>query len=201
MSNGDGRDPGNPGKGNNGVQTSGNVKGTSGKSGLSSAGGTNPNSGAGWGTTHTPNGDIHNYNPGEFGNGGNKPGGNGGNSGNHSGSSGSGQTSATAVVFGLPALATPGADGLALAVSSDALSAAVADVLATLKGPFKFGLWGIAIYAVLPSEIAKDDPRMMSKMMTSLPADRIMETSASTLPLEQATVRVKQRIVNVVKDE
>lgn len=69
MSNGDGRDPGNPGKGNNGVQTSGNVKGTSGKSGLSSAGGTNPNSGAGWGTTHTPNGDIHNYNPGEFGNG------------------------------------------------------------------------------------------------------------------------------------
>ncbi|MFL1830114.1 hypothetical protein ACJV1X_27180, partial [Klebsiella pneumoniae] len=40
--------------------------------------------------------------------GGNKPGGNGGNSGNHRGSSGGRQSSATAMAFGLPALATPG---------------------------------------------------------------------------------------------
>ncbi|MDZ2715056.1 colicin E3/pyocin S6 family cytotoxin, partial [Klebsiella pneumoniae] len=115
--------------------------------------------------------------------------------------SGGGQSSATAMAFGLPALATPGAEGLALSVSGDALSAAVADVLAALKGPFKFGLWGIAIYGVLPSEIAKDDPKMMSKIMTSLPADAVTETPASTLPLDQATVRVRQRVVDVVKDE
>ncbi|HBR2228325.1 TPA: cloacin [Klebsiella pneumoniae] len=201
MSGGDGRGPGNSGLGHNGGQASGNVNGTSGKGGPSSGGGTDPNSGPGWGTTHTPNGDIHNYNPGEFGNGGDKPGGNGGNSGNHSGSSGGGQSSTTAMAFGLPALATPGAEGLALSVSGDALSAAVADVLAALKGPFKFGLWGIAIYGVLPSEIAKDDPNMMSKIMTSLPADTVTETPASTLPLDQATVRVRQRVVDVVKDE
>ncbi|WP_319950239.1 colicin-like bacteriocin tRNase domain-containing protein, partial [Klebsiella pneumoniae] len=201
MSGGDGRGPGNSGLGHNGGQASGNVNGTSGKGGPSSGGGTDPNSGPGWGTTHTPNGDIHNYNPGEFGNGGSKPGGNGGNSGNHSGSSGGGQSSATAMAFGLPALATPGAEGLALSVSGDALSAAVADVLAALKGPFKFGLWGIAIYGVLPSEIAKDDPKMMSKIMTSLPADAVTDTPASTLPLDQATVRVRQRVVDVVKDE
>ncbi len=81
--------------------------------------------------------------------------------------------------------ATPGAEGLALSVSGDALSAAVADVLAALKGPFKFGLWGIAIYGVLPSEIAKDDPKMMSKIVTSLPADTVTETPVSSLPLDR----------------
>ncbi|MGY1407808.1 colicin-like bacteriocin tRNase domain-containing protein [Klebsiella pneumoniae] len=201
MSGGDGRGPGNSGLGHNGGQASGNVNGTSGKGGPSSGGGTDPNSGPGWGTTHTPNGDIHNYNPGEFGNGGSKPGGNGGNSGNHSGSSGGGQSSATAMAFGLPALATPGAEGLALSVSGDALSAAVADVLAALKGPFKFGLWGIAIYGVLPSEIAKDDPKMMSKIVTSLPADTVTETPVSSLPLDQATVSVTKRVADIVKDE
>ncbi|KDI29524.1 cloacin, partial [Klebsiella pneumoniae CHS 22] len=200
-SGGDGRGPGNSGLGHNGGQASGNVNGTSGKGGPSSGGGTDPNSGPGWGTTHTPNGDIHNYNPGEFGNGGSKPGGNGGNSGNHSGSSGGGQSSATAMAFGLPALATPGAEGLALSVSGDALSAAVADVLAALKGPFKFGLWGIAIYGVLPSEIAKDDPKMMSKIVTSLPADTVTETPVSSLPLDQATVSVTKRVADIVKDE
>ena len=201
MSGGDGRGPGNSGLGHNGGQASGNVNGTSGKGGPSSGGGTDPNSGPGWGTTHTPNGDIHNYNPGEFGNGGSKPGGNGGNSGNHSGSSGGGQSSATAMAFGLPALATPGAEGLALSVSGDALSAAVADVLAALKGPFKFGLWGIAIYGVLPSEIAKDAPKMMSKIVTSLPADTVTETPVSSLPLDQATVSVTKRVADIVKDE
>ncbi len=66
MSGGDGRGPGNSGLGHNGGQASGNVNGTSGKGGPSSGGGTDPNSGPGWGTTHTPNGDIHNYNPGSL---------------------------------------------------------------------------------------------------------------------------------------
>ncbi|MCB3528659.1 colicin-like bacteriocin tRNase domain-containing protein [Klebsiella grimontii] len=201
MSGGDGRGPGNSGLGHNGGQSSGNVNGSAGSGGPSSGGGSDPNSGPGWGTTHTPNGDIHNYNPGEFGGGGNQPGGNGGNSGNNGGSSGNGQSSVTAMAFGLPALAAPGADGLAFALSGDAVSAAMTEVMGLLKGPFKFGLWGVAFYGVLPTEIAKDDPKMMSKIVTSLPADTVTETPASTLPLAQATVSVKRRVVDVVKDE
>ncbi|EHW1683184.1 S-type pyocin domain-containing protein [Salmonella enterica] len=201
MSGGDGRGPGNTGLGHNGGQPSGNVNGTSGNGGPSSGGGNNPNSGPGWGTTHTPNGDIHNYNPGEFGGGGNKPGGHGGNSGNHDGSSGNGQPSAAPMAFGFPALAPAGAGGLAVTVSGEALSAAIADIFAALKGPFKFGAWGIALYGIMPTEIAKDDPNMMSKIMTSLPADTVTDAPVSSLPLDQATVSVTKRVVDVVKDE
>ncbi|WP_269707237.1 colicin-like bacteriocin tRNase domain-containing protein [Klebsiella pneumoniae] len=57
------------------------------------------------------------------------------------------------------------------------MSAAVADVLAALKGRLSLVLWGIAIYGVLPSEIAKDDPKMMSKELTSvITADAVTET-------------------------
>ncbi len=63
-------------------------------------------------TPNTPGGrDIHNYNPGEFGGGGHKP---GGNSGNHDGGSGNGQPSGTVMAFGFPALAPAGAGGLAV---------------------------------------------------------------------------------------
>ncbi|EBV5448640.1 colicin [Salmonella enterica subsp. enterica serovar Weltevreden] len=184
---------------NSGAHSTGGVNGSSsGSGGSSSGGGNNPNSGPGWGTTHTPNGDIHNYNPGEFGGGGHKP---GGNSGNHDGGSGNGQPSGTVMAFGFPALAPAGAGGLAVTVSGDALAAAVADVLAALKGPFKFGAWGIALYGIMPTEIAKDDPRMMSKIVTSLPADTVTESPVSSLPLDQATVSVTKRVTDVVKDE
>ncbi|MEB7245793.1 hypothetical protein NEN36_26350, partial [Escherichia coli] len=43
--------------------------------------------------------------------------------------------------YGFPALSTPGAGGLAVSISAGALSAAIADIMAALKGPFKFGLW------------------------------------------------------------
>ncbi len=182
---------------NSGAHSTGGVNGSSsGSGGSSSGGGNNPNSGPGWGTTHTPNGDIHNYNPGEFGGGGHKP---GGNSGNHNGGSGNGQPSGTVMAFGFPALAPAG--GLAVTVSGDALAAAVADVLAALKGPFKFGAWGIALYGIMPTEIAKDDPRMMSKIVTSLPADTVTESPVSSLPLDQATVSVTKRVTDVMKDE
>lgn len=89
---------------NSGAHSTGGVNGSSsGSSGSSSGGGNNPKSGEGWGTSHvhsgpnTPDGrDIHNYNPGEFGGGGHKP---GGNSGNHDGVSGNGQPSGTAMAF------------------------------------------------------------------------------------------------------
>ena len=195
MSGGDGKGPGNTGLGHSGGKPSGNVNsGPTGLGGSGNSGGNNPNSGPGWGTTHTPNGDIHNYNPGEFGNGGNKP---GGTSGNHDGH-GSGVQSAMA--FGFPALAAPGAGTLGIAVSGEALSAAIADIFAALKGPFKFSAWGIALYGILPSEIAKDDPNMMSKIVTSLPAETVTNVQVSTLPLDQATVSVTKRVTDVVKD-
>ncbi|ECG8516323.1 colicin [Salmonella enterica subsp. salamae] len=182
-----------------GAHATGGVNGSSsGSGGSSSGGGNNPNSGPGWGTTHTPNGDIHNYNPGEFGGGGHKP---GGNSGNHDSGSGNGQPSGTVMAFGFPALAPAGAGGLAVTVSGDALAAAIADVLAALKGPFKFGTWGIALYGIMPTEIAKDDPSMMSKIVTSLPVDTVTESPVSSLPLDQATVSVTKRVTDVVKDE
>ncbi|HGH2865839.1 TPA: colicin-like bacteriocin tRNase domain-containing protein [Salmonella enterica subsp. enterica serovar Typhimurium] len=184
---------------NSGAHSTGGVNGSSsGSGGSSSGGGNNPNSGPGWGTTHTPNGDIHNYNPGEFGGGGHKP---GGNSGNHNGGSGNGQPSGTVMAFGFPALAPAGAGGLAVTVSGDALAAAIADVLTALKGPFKFGAWGIALYGIMPTEIAKDDPNMMSKIVTSLPAVTVTDVPVSSLPLDQATVSVTKRVTDVVKDE
>ncbi|ECJ2224818.1 colicin [Salmonella enterica] len=199
MSGGDGRGPGNTGLGHNGGKPSGNVNGSSGHGSGSHGGGYNPNSGPGWGTTHTPDGhDIHNYNPGEFGGGGHKPGGNGGS---HSGGSGHGQAATAAMAFGFPALAAPGVGGLGVTVSGEALSAALTDVLAALKGPFKFGAWGIALYGIMPTEIAKDDPNMMSKIVTSLPADTVTESPVSSLPLDQATVSVTKRVADVVKDE
>ncbi|MFG1131229.1 colicin-like bacteriocin tRNase domain-containing protein [Salmonella enterica subsp. enterica serovar Aberdeen] len=184
---------------NSGAYSTGGGNGSSsGSGGSSSGGGNNPNSGPGWGTTHTPNGDIHNYNPGEFGGGGHKP---GGNSGNHNGGSGNGQPSGTVMAFGFPALAPAGAGGLAVTVSGDALAAAIADVLTALKGPFKFGAWGIALYGIMPTEIAKDDPNMMSKIVTSLPAVTVTDVPVSSLPLDQATVSVTKRVTDVVKDE
>ena len=199
MSGGDGNSPGNTGLGHNGGQPSGNVNGgPTGIGGSGNSGGNNPNSGPGWGTTHTPNGDIHNYNPGEFGNGGNKP---GGNSGNHDDHAGHGAGVQSAMAFGFPALATPGAGTLGIAVSGEALSAAIADIFAALKGPFKFSAWGIALYGILPSEIAKDDPNMMSKIVTSLPAETVTDAQVSSLPLDQATVSVTKRVTDVVKDE
>ena len=73
-------------------------------------------------------------------------------------------------------------------------------IFAALKGPFKFSAWGIALYGILPSEIAKDDPNMMSKIVTSLPAETVTNVQVSTLPLDQATVSVTKRVTDVVKD-
>jgi len=201
MSGGDGRGPGNSGPGHNGGKSSGNTKGTAGKGDHSSGGGTHPDRGPGWGTTHTPDGDIHNYNPGVFGGGGNKPGGIGGNSGNHSGGTRHGKPSGMAVAFGVPAVLGPSAGDFGFALSAEAVSAAMTEAFGLLKGPFKFGLWGVALYGILPGEMAKDDPKMMSKIVTSLPADTVTGTPASALPLQQATVGVKQRVVDVVKDQ
>ncbi|WP_434083202.1 colicin-like bacteriocin tRNase domain-containing protein, partial [Escherichia coli] len=67
------------------------------------------------------------------------------------------------MAFGFPALAATGAGTLGISVCGEALSAAIEDIFAALKGPFIFSAWGIALYGNLPAEIAKDEPNMMSK--------------------------------------
>lgn len=185
MSGGDGRDH-NSGAHN----TGGNING--GPTGLGGNGGASD--GSGWSSENNPWG-------GGSGSGVHWGGGSGnGNGGGNGNSGGSSNSSVAAVAFGFPALATPGAGTLGIAVSGEALSAAIADIFAALKGPFKFSAWGIALYGILPSEIAKDDPNMMSKIVTSLPAETVTNVQVSTLPLDQATVSVTKRVTDVVKD-
>ncbi|ENB49102.1 colicin-like bacteriocin tRNase domain-containing protein [Escherichia coli] len=185
MSGGDGRDH-NSGAHN----TGGNING--GPTGLGGNGGASD--GSGWSSENNPWG-------GGSGSGVHWGGGSGNGNGGGNGNSGGGSNSSVAAVaFGFPALATPGAGTLGIAVSGEALSAAIADIFADLKGPFKFSAWGIALYGILPSEIAKDDPNMMSKIVTSLPAETVTNVQVSTLPLDQATVSVTKRVTDVVKD-
>ncbi|EFX9345793.1 colicin-like bacteriocin tRNase domain-containing protein [Shigella sonnei] len=185
MSGGDGRDH-NSGAHN----TGGNING--GPAGLGGNGGASD--GSGWSSENNPWG-------GGSGSGVHWGGGSGNGNGGGNGNSGGGSNSSVAAVaFGFPALATPGAGTLGIAVSGEALSAAIADIFAALKGPFKFSAWGIALYGILPSEIAKDDPNMMSKIVTSLPAETVTNVQVSTLPLDQATVSVTKRVTDVVKD-
>ncbi|WP_112477731.1 colicin-E2, partial [Shigella sonnei] len=177
--------------------TSGNING--GPTGLGVGGGASD--GSGWSSENNPWGGgsgsgIHWGGGSGHGNGGGNS-----NSGGGSGTGGNLSAVAAPVAFGFPALSTPGAGGLAVSISAGALSAAIADIMAALKGPFKFGLWGVALYGVLPSQIAKDDPNMMSKIVTSLPADDITESPVSSLPLDKATVNVNVRVVDDVKDE
>ncbi|EPK0323147.1 colicin-like bacteriocin tRNase domain-containing protein [Escherichia coli] len=131
--------------------------------------------------------------------------GNGGGNGNSGGGSGTGgnlSAVAAPVAFGFPALSTPGAGGLAISISASELSAAIAGIIAKLKKVnLKFTPFGVVLSSLIPSEIAKDDPNMMSKIVTSLPADDITESPVSSLPLDKATVNVNFRVVDDVKDE
>lgn len=187
MSGGDGRDH-NSGAHN----TGGNING--GPTGLGGNGGASD--GSGWSSENNPWG-------GGSGSGVHWGGGSGhGNGGGNSNSGGGSNSSVAApMAFGFPALAAPGAGALGISVSGEALSAAIADIFAALKGPFKFSAWGIALYGILPAEIAKDDPNMMSKIVTSLPAETVTDAQVSSLPLDQATVSVTKRVTDVVKDE
>lgn len=192
MSGGDGR-----GHNTGAHSTSGNING--GPTGLGVGGGASD--GSGWSSENNPWGGGSGSGIHWGGGSGHGNGGGNGNSGGGSGTGGNLSAVAAPVAFGFPALSTPGAGGLAVSISAGALSAAIADIMAALKGPFKFGLWGVALYGVLPSQIAKDDPNMMSKIVTSLPADDITESPVSSLPLDKATVNVNVRVVDDVKDE
>ena len=186
MSGGDGR-----GHNSGAHNTGGNING--GPTGLGGNGGASD--GSGWSSENNPWG-------GGSGSGVHWGGGSGHGNGGGTSNSGGGSNSSVAapMAFGFPALAAPGAGTLGISVSGEALSAAIADIFSALKGPFKFSAWGIALYGILPSEIAKDDPKMMSKIVTSLPAETVTNVQVSTLPLDQATVSVTKRVTDVVKD-
>lgn len=80
------------------------------------------------------------------------------------------------------------------------VDAALETAIATLKAPFKFTLWGFVIYALKPTEIARDDPRFMARIVLTMPAEKITDVTINDLPLQQATVSVSRRIVYLVKN-
>jgi len=84
---------------------------------------------------------------------------------------------------------------------------AVAAALATLEQhlvaglPYAGRLAGLTFGLLMPSPIAPDDKRMMARIVTTLPAQKITDTPVASLPVQQATVSIKQRVVDMVKDE
>ncbi|ELL8707476.1 S-type pyocin domain-containing protein [Escherichia coli] len=193
MSGGDGR-----GHNTGAHSTSGNING--GPTGLGVGGGASD--GSGWSSENNPWGGGSGSGIHWGGGSGHGNGGGNGNSGGGSGTGGNLSAVAAPVAFGFPALSTPGAGGLAVSISASELSAAIAGIIAKLKKVnLKFTPFGVVLSSLIPSEIAKDDPNMMSKIVTSLPADDITESPVSSLPIDKATVNVNVRVVDDVKDE
>nr|7NSU_D Chain D, Colicin-E9 [Escherichia coli] len=193
MSGGDGR-----GHNTGAHSTSGNING--GPTGIGVSGGCSD--GSGWSSENNPWGGGSGSGIHWGGGSGRGNGGGNGNSGGGSGTGGNLSAVAAPVAFGFPALSTPGAGGLAVSISASELSAAIAGIIAKLKKVnLKFTPFGVVLSSLIPSEIAKDDPNMMSKIVTSLPADDITESPVSSLPLDKATVNVNVRVVDDVKDE
>lgn len=67
-------------------------------------------------------------------------------------------------------------------------------------GLLRLGLWGIVLEGILPGQIAKDDPAMMSqiRLINTLPAERVTITPISQLPTQSATL-VHTRIIDGVQ--
>ena len=73
---------------------------------------------------------------------------------------------------------------------------------AVAAAPLAGRLLGATIGALIPSEIAKDDPRMMATahLVNSLPFDKVSNTPPAALPTQKATV-VHTRIADVVDED
>lgn len=205
MSGGDGNSPGNQGLGHNGGKPSGGINGgSSGGSGGSSGG----NSGSGWGTTHTPQGDLHNYNPGQFGNGGSGGTGGAGGSGNNGGhgnnGGSSGQSSRPVMGYGvpimLPATGYMAAEGFAMSLAEAGISASIRAALGALALSPPVAM-AMGLFALSTTELAKDDPNMMSKVMTSVPAKAILGDLVNTLTQDIKTITTTTRIADITVDD
>lgn len=205
MSGGDGNSPGNQGLGHSGGKPSGGINGgSSGGSGGSSGG----NNGPGWGTSHTPNGDIHHYDPGQFGNGGNNGGhnggsGGGGNSGGNGG--GGGKPGRPVMGYGAPILLGAGAglsvaEGITVSMLETAVDAIITSAIrALVVNPETIG--AVALFALSTTELAKDDPNMMSKVVMSFPGEVMLKDAVKNLTADITAITVNTRVVDVVKDE
>lgn len=215
---------GGDGKGHNsGAHATGGVNGTSGKGGPSSGkggydghnlGGHTTNNGNGTSTTTDNRGSITHQNGGSTGGGvhwgGGSGNGNGGGQGSHQ--SGGVNLSLTpeaqaSVAYGAPMNISliDGMWGLSVfraAPVQEAIAAALAKLEQSVVSalPYAGRLLGVTVGALVPSPIAKDDPKMMSRIVTTLPADKVTHTAPAALPTQPATV-VHSRITDVVQDE
>lgn len=207
---------GGDGKGHNsGAHASGGVNGTSGKGGYNgnNLGGHTTDNGNGTSTTTDNRGSVTHQTGGTSSNthwGGGSGHGNGG--GQHSGQSGGVSLSLTpeaqaSVAYGAPMNISliDGMWGLSVfraAPVQEAIAAALAKLEQGLVSalPYAGRLLGGTIGALVPSPIAKDDPTMMSRIVTTLPADKVTHTAPAALPTQPATV-VHSRVTDVVQDE
>lgn len=213
---------GGDGKGHNsGAHATGGVNGTSGKGGGSGNGGYNghnlgghtTDNGNGTSTTTDNRGSVTHQTGGASSNthwGGGSGHGNGG--GQHSGQSGGVNLSLmpeaqASVAYGAPMNLSliDGMWGLSVfraAPVQEAIAAALAKLEQGLVSalPYAGRLLGGTVGALVPSPIAKDDPTMMSRIVTTLPADKVTHTAPAALPTQPATV-VHSRVTDVVQDE
>ncbi|MCW2484865.1 S-type pyocin domain-containing protein [Candidatus Symbiopectobacterium sp. NZEC127] len=67
--------------------------------------------------------------------------------------------------------------------------------------PYAGRLAGLSFGLLMPSSIAPDDKRMMARIVTTLPAEKITTTPVTSLPTQSATVQVRARVIDVVEDE
>lgn len=133
---------------------------------------------------------------------------------NYSGVGGAGHNLSTApeaqanVMFGMPMTLSlaEGKWGFSL-FTKLSLQEGMSAVLDKLKavptadvGLLRLGLWGIVLEGILPGQIAKDDPAMMSqiRLINTLPAERVTTTPISQLPTQSATL-VHTRIIDGVQ--
>lgn len=195
MSGGDGKDH------NSGAHATGGVNGTSGKGGPSSGGGVDASDHSGWSSENNP------WGGGNSGTIGGSHGGNGGQSGNQSGGVNLSLTpeAQASVVYGAPMNISliDGMWGLSVfraAPVQEAIAAALAKLEQGLVTalPYAGRLLGVTVGALVPSSIAKDDPTMMSRIVSTLAAEKVTDTPASKLPTQQAAL-VHTRIGDVVQ--
>lgn len=188
----------------------GTSRGSTGGYGDHNLGGRTRDNGDGTLTTTDHRGSITHYGGRERPDAGWSRGGNSGNNSRNGESHGSNNSMAkdsyshASVVFGTPALLSP--VGTLSVFTSGAIDDAIAAALNLLKniptanlGAMRFGLWGVAAYAVLPTEIAKDDPSMMSHIVTGLPLNNVVNSPATSLPTQEATL-INTRVVDFVDE-
>jgi len=218
MSGGDGKNH------SSGAHATGGVKGSSGKGGPSSGkggydghnlGGHTTDNGNGTSTTTDNRGSITHQNSGSSGSGVHWGGGSGHGSGGGQGGSHSGGVNLSlfpeaqaSVAYGAPMNISLVDNMWGLSVFraqpvQDAVAAALTKLAQEVSAalPYAGRLAGITFGLLVPSPIAPDDKKTISRIVTTLPADKVTKIPETALPTQPATVQVHTRIVDVVQGE